>query len=91
MIALKINMVTTQQLTDTDSLMYEIKTDDVYKDFSKDKAMFGFSNYSVKLKYYDDSNNLVVGEMKDETGDTAIEEFVGLSERSFRFWQMLVV
>ena len=25
--------------TDTDSLMYEIKTEDVYKDFSKDKCL----------------------------------------------------
>ena len=35
-------------LTDTDSLMYEIKTEDVYEHFSKDKDMFDFSNYSPK-------------------------------------------
>ena len=46
--------------TDTDSLMYEIKTEDVYKDFSNDKEMFDFSNYSTKSKYYDNSNELVV-------------------------------
>ena len=40
--------------TETDSLMYEIKTEDVCKDFSKDKEMFGFSNYSTKSKYYYD-------------------------------------
>ena len=39
--------------TDTDSLMHEIKTEDVYKDFSNDKEMFDFSNYSAKSKYYD--------------------------------------
>ena len=39
-------------LTDTDRLMYEIKTVDVYGDFSSDEEMFGFSNYSSKLKYY---------------------------------------
>ena len=39
--------------TDTDSLMHEIKTEDVYKDFSNDKEMFDFSNYSTKSKYYD--------------------------------------
>ena len=33
--------------TDTYSLMYEIKTKDVYKDFSNDKEMFDFSNYST--------------------------------------------
>ena len=30
--------------TDTDSLMYEIKTEDVYEDFSNDKEMFDVSN-----------------------------------------------
>ena len=29
--------------------------------------MFDFSNNSPKSKYYDDSNKLVVGKMKDET------------------------
>ena len=32
-------------LTVTDSLMYEIKPTEVYKDFSKDKEMFDFSNH----------------------------------------------
>ena len=50
--------------TDTDLLMYEIKTEDVYEDFSKDKEMFDFNNYSAKSKYYDDSNKLVVCKMK---------------------------
>ena len=46
--------------------MYRIKSGDVYEDFSKDKEMFDFSNYSAKSKYYDDSNVLVAGKMKDE-------------------------
>ena len=33
-------------LTDTDSLMYAIKTEDVCEDFNSDKEMFDFSNYS---------------------------------------------
>ena len=32
--------------TDTDSLMYEMKTEGVYEDFRNDKKMFDFSNYS---------------------------------------------
>ena len=48
--------------------MYEIKTEDVYEDFSSNKAMFNFSNYSTKSKYYDSSNKLIIGEMTDETG-----------------------
>ena len=46
--------------TDTNSLMYEIKTEDVYKDFSNDREMFDFSNYSTQSKYCDNSNKLVV-------------------------------
>ena len=30
--------------TDTDSLVYEIKTNDVYEDFYKDKDLFDFSD-----------------------------------------------
>ena len=33
--------------TDTDSLMYEIKTEAVQEDFSSDKEMFDFSNHST--------------------------------------------
>ena len=36
--------------TDTDNLMYEIKTEDVYENFSNNKEMFDFSNYSTKSK-----------------------------------------
>ena len=36
-------------LTDTDSLMYENKTEDFYKDFTKDEEMFDFSRYSVMV------------------------------------------
>ena len=31
--------------------MYEIKTEDVYEDFSSDKEMFDFSIFSNKSKY----------------------------------------
>ena len=40
----------------TDSLMYEIKTEAVYEDFSNNKEMFDLSNYSTKSKHYDNSN-----------------------------------
>ena len=67
--------------TDTDSLMYEIKSEDVYEDFSNDKEMCYFSNYLTKSKYYDNSNKLVVGKMNDETAAVAIEEFVKLKPK----------
>ena len=37
--------------TDIDSLMYEIKTEHIYKDISSDKKLFDFSNYPTNLKY----------------------------------------
>ena len=45
----------------------------IYNDFSKDKELFDFSDYSARSKYYDDSNKCVFRKMKDETGDVAIE------------------
>ena len=42
--------------TDIASLMYGNKTEDVYKDFINYKQMSDFSNYSIKSKYYDNSN-----------------------------------
>ena len=71
--------------TDTDSLMYEIRTEDVYEDFNSDKEMFSFSNYSTKLKYYNNLNKLVIEKMKDETGRVAIEEFVWLKPNMYSF------
>ena len=41
-------------LTGTDSLMYEIKIEDVYEDFSSDKKMIDFGNFSTKSKYCHD-------------------------------------
>ena len=71
--------------TDTDSLMYEIKTEDIYEDLSSNKKMFDFSNYSTKSKYHDDSSKLVIGKMKDETAGAAIEEHVGLKPKMYSY------
>ena len=63
--------------------MYEIKTENAYEDFSNDKEIFDFSNYSTKSKYYDNSNKLVVGKVKDKTPSVAIKEFVGLKPKMY--------
>ena len=70
---------------DTDSLMYEIKTKDVCKDFSNDKEMFEFNNYSTKSKYDDNLNKLVIGKIKDVTACVAIKEFVGLKPKMYLY------
>ena len=72
--------------TETDSLMYEVKTEDVHQDFSMDKKMFDFSNYSDNKKYYDESNKLVVDKMKDETFGFTIKDFFGLKPKMYSFY-----
>ena len=64
--------------TGTDSLMYEFKSEDVYKYFSS-------NNYSTKSKYFDDLNKLVIWKMENETGVVAIEQFLGLKSKMYLF------
>ena len=47
--------------------------------------MFRFRNYSFKSICYDDSNNLVVGKTKYETGDVTIKMFIGLEPKMYSF------
>ena len=72
--------------TDTDCLMYEIKTKDIYEHFSINEAMFDCSNYSTMSKYYDNSNKLIIGKMKDETDGVAIKKFAGLKPKMYTFF-----
>ena len=53
--------------TDTDSLTYEIKSEDVYEEFFKHKHLFDFSNYPKDSKFFDETNEKVIGKMKDES------------------------
>ena len=65
--------------------MSDMKIEDAYKDFSSDKEMFDFGNYSNKSKYYDNSNKLVVGKMKGETAGIVIEEFAELKPKMYSY------
>ena len=69
--------------TDTDSLAYKIKSENVYKDFFKWKDLFDVSNYSKDSKFYDSTNKKVIGKMKDEYGGAIIDEFAGLKSKMF--------
>ena len=40
-------------LTDTDSLTSEIKSEEVYEEFLKNKHLFDFSNYPENSKLFD--------------------------------------
>ena len=67
---------------DTDSLTYEIKSENVYEDFFKWKDLFDFSNYSKDSKFFD-TNKKVICKMKDEYGGVIIDQFVGLKSKMY--------
>ena len=69
--------------TDTDSLVYEIETNDVYEDFCEFKHLFDFSDYPEDLNFFDPVNKKVIGKMKDEVKGKIISEFVGLKSKTY--------
>ena len=74
--------------TDTDSLMYEIQTEDFYKDISKDvKDRFDTSDYPENHPSGIPTgiNKKVLGMFKDEAAGKRIKEFVGLRAKLYSF------
>ena len=49
--------------TDTDSLTYEIKSEDVYQKFFKHKHLFDFSNFLKGSKFYDNQKKWLLAKM----------------------------
>ena len=48
-------------MLDTDSLTYEIKSENVYEEFFKWKDLIEFSNYPKDSKFFDEANTKVIG------------------------------
>jgi hypothetical protein len=71
--------------TDTDSLCYEIQSDDVYEDMLKHKDKFDFSDYTKEHKCYDVTNKKVIGKFKDEANGKIITEFIGLRPKLYSY------
>ncbi|XP_020608918.1 uncharacterized protein LOC110047502 [Orbicella faveolata] len=74
--------------TDTDSLAYEIVTDDFYRDISGDvKEKFDTSNYPKNHPSGIETgvNKKVIGMFKDEAGGKQIVEFVGLRAKLYSY------
>ncbi|CAG2215764.1 unnamed protein product [Mytilus edulis] len=69
--------------TDTDSLCYNINTDDIYQDMMEDKHLFDTSEYNPEHRLYSTLNKKVLGKMKDETHGIPIQEFVGLKSKMY--------
>ena len=69
--------------TDTDSLLVEIKTEDVYKDMREMKDEYDLSNYPKDHFLHDGTNKKVIGKMKDECAGIPIKEYVGLRPKLY--------
>ena len=69
--------------TDTDSLTYEIKSEDVNEEFLNHKHLFDLSNYPKDSKCFDQANKKVIGKVKDESEGKIIDEFVGLKSKMY--------
>ena len=79
-------------MTDTDSLIYEIETEDFYQDIAADvERMFDTSEFDKDHPAIKDfgfkvgKNKKVIGMFKDETGGKQIEEFVGLRPKLYSY------
>ena len=75
-------------ITDTDSFMYEIQTEDFYKDISGNvKDRFDTSDYPENHPSGIPTgiNKKVLGMFKDETAGKPIKEFVGLRSKLYSF------
>jgi len=75
-------------MTDTDSLMYEIETEDFFKDISGDvREKFDTLNFPQKHPsgILTGFNKKVPGVFKDECGGESITEFIGLRAKLYAF------
>ena len=60
--------------TDTDSLTYAIKTDDIYEGMLNDNNLYDFSGYPVEHKCFSNENKKVIGKFKDELKNSLVSK-----------------
>jgi len=71
--------------TDTDSLVYDIQSEDLYAELFEDRGKFDFSDYPTTSQFHCADNKKKIGKMKDETAGEPIVEFVGLRPKMYSF------
>ena len=62
--------------TDTDSLVYEIISENICEEFFKWKDLFDFSNHSKDSKLFNETNKKVIGKMKDKFGGAMVSNLL---------------
>ncbi|KAK3783595.1 hypothetical protein RRG08_048477 [Elysia crispata] len=63
--------------TDTDSLLLEIESEDIYGDMAKRAELYDTSDYPHEHPLHSTENKKVLGKMKDECAERPIAEYVG--------------
>ena len=72
--------------TDMDSLVYSIKTEDVYADIAEDvEYRFDTSGYVLDRPLPIGRNKKVIGLMKDELGGRIMKEFISLRPKMYSY------
>ncbi|KAK3920159.1 Chaperone protein3, chloroplastic [Frankliniella fusca] len=74
--------------TDTDSLIVEIFTEDIYEDMYEMREHFDTSDYPKTHPLFSLSNKKVMGKFKDEMNSVPIVAFVGLRAKMYSFKTM---
>jgi len=69
--------------TDTDSLLVEIQTEDIYADMAKNSDLYDTSDYPKDHPLYSTKNKKVPGLFKDECASIPIAEYVGLRPKMY--------
>ena len=69
--------------TDTDSLILDIQTEEVYRDMREDRRLYDTNNYPKDYPLFSPINKKVLGKMKDECGGLAIEEVVAVRPKMY--------
>ncbi|GFR10558.1 uncharacterized protein TNCT_533061 [Trichonephila clavata] len=67
----------------TDSLTYEIETEDIYKDTRENLDIYDTSDYPQDHALYSEKNKKRIGCFKDEMNSKPIIEFVGLRAKMY--------
>ena len=69
--------------TDTDSLLVDLKTPDVYADMESMKTYYDFSDYPKDHQLFSEQNKKTIGKFKDECSGTPLAEYVGLRPKMY--------
>ena len=69
--------------TDTDSLLLEVQSEDVFRDMASHAELYDTSDYPPEHPLHSIANKKVLGKMKDECAGRPIAEYVGLRPKMY--------